>query len=225
MITSKNAPLLERQLLLQLGDRLRSLRLAQGLTASELAERLGTTRNTLRAVEAGDPGPAIGTYLKVMSALGVAGDLALLAGDFQQPPPPTTAGARSRRPVPRVSVQIQVDSSRHRLQDLQSHALHAQAVSKLKQQPELIVRAQDTLESWQATADPRSRPLLIEWDRILKERAWGKALGRSALAQQLRQASPLLAVLSSEEREAVLSQVRELKAGLTLGTDADGAPA
>jgi len=70
-------PLLERQLLLQLGDRLRRLRKAQGLGTVEMAARAGVSRNTLRAVEAGDPAPSIGTYLRIMSVLGVGADVAI----------------------------------------------------------------------------------------------------------------------------------------------------
>ena len=66
---------LERQLLLQLGERLQRLRKAQALSAVLMAQRVGISRTTLAAVEAGDPGPSIGTYLRVMSELGVAGDL------------------------------------------------------------------------------------------------------------------------------------------------------
>ena len=63
---------LERQLLLQLGDRLKRLRKAQGLGTVEMAKRAGISRTTLSSVESGDPGPAIGTYLRVMSVLGVS---------------------------------------------------------------------------------------------------------------------------------------------------------
>ena len=80
-----HAILLERQLLLQLGDRLKRLRKAQRLGTVDLAARAGIARNTLRAVESGDPGPSIGTYLRVMSILGACGDLALLAGDVAPP--------------------------------------------------------------------------------------------------------------------------------------------
>jgi DNA-binding XRE family transcriptional regulator len=70
---------LERQLLLQLGDRLKRLRKEERLGTVEMAKRVGISRTTLSAVEAGDPGPAIGTYLRVMSVLGISGELALLA--------------------------------------------------------------------------------------------------------------------------------------------------
>jgi DNA-binding XRE family transcriptional regulator len=74
-----------------------------------MAARAGVARNTLRAVEAGDPGPSIGTYLRVMSVLGISGELALLAGDTMQPPPPDSAAARSRRAAPVVQVRVSAD--------------------------------------------------------------------------------------------------------------------
>ena len=88
---------LHRQLLLQLGDRLRRLRKARKLTTVEMAERAGISRMTLASVEAGDPGPSMGTYLRVMGVLGCAADLAFLAGDMVHPAQPGTAAARSHR--------------------------------------------------------------------------------------------------------------------------------
>ena len=65
--------MLNRHLLLQLGDRLRGLRKARGMTTEQLAVAAGITRKTLRSVETGDPFSAIGTYLRVMAVLGVNG--------------------------------------------------------------------------------------------------------------------------------------------------------
>src|SRR5438045_3327574 len=89
----ENSTVVDRQLLLQLGDRLRRLRKAQGVGTVEMAKRVGISRTTLSAVEAGDPGPSMGTYLRVMSVLGIGGDLALLAGDTLRPATPGSAGA------------------------------------------------------------------------------------------------------------------------------------
>lgn len=59
---------LERQLLVQLGGRLRAVRIHQGWTASQMAEKVGISRTTLASAEAGAASPAIGTYLKVVGA-------------------------------------------------------------------------------------------------------------------------------------------------------------
>jgi len=212
--------LLDRQLLLQLGDRLKRLRVALGMSASDMASQVGITRNTLRAVESGDPAPSMGTYLRVMSVLGVSGELALLAGDTLQPAPAGSAAARSRQAKPVVQVHITADDGQHRLQDLQSLALHEEAVRQVKAHPELLDQARKTVDHWLATGDPRSAMLWREWRTILDAEAWRKVLGRSRHAQQLRQASPLVTVLPADARSAVLDQVRQLKQGLTLSDPA-----
>lgn len=207
---------LERQLLLQLADRLKRLRKAQGVGTVEMAARAGITRNTLRSVEAGDPGPSIGTYLRIMSVLGISGELALLAGDTLQPPPPGSAAARSRRAAPAVQVRVSADETSHRLQDLQSLALHEEAVRLAKSNPAVVLRAQDTARRWLASGDVRSASLWREWQNILGSGAWRKVLGRTRHAQQLRQASPLVTVLPEETRQRILKQVRDLKTGVVI---------
>lgn len=217
MSTSEISPVLERQLLLQLGDRLKRLRKAQGLGTVEMAARAGITRNTLRAVEAGDPAPSIGTYLRVMSILGVSGELALLAGDTMQPPPADSAAARSRRAAPVVQVRVSADEAGHQLQDLQSLALHEEAVKLAKANPALVLQAQETAKRWLDTGDSRSASLWREWLTILGAGTWRKALGRTRHAQQLRQASPLVTVLPDDLRQRILKQVGSLKKGVVIG--------
>lgn len=219
MIGRTDAPsVLERQLLLQLGDRLRQLRKAHGLTTVEMARQVDISRTTLAAVEAGDPSPSIGTYVRVMAVLGVAGDLALLATDTFQPSPSGTAAARSRRARPAVRVLVTSDSAQHEAQDLQSLALHEAAVSAIRHDPTLIDQALKTLQRWRASSGmSRSASLWDEWEQILTRRSWRKALGRTRRAQELRQASPLPALLADDVRREILSQVQKLKRGVTLG--------
>lgn len=208
---------LERQLLLQLGDRLKRLRKAQGLGTVEMAKRLGLSRMTLSAVEAGDPGPSMGTYLRVMSVLGVSGELALLAGDTLQPAPAGSAAAKSRRPRPVVQVLISADESRHQIQDLQSLALHEEAVRLVRSDPALFQQAQETLERWLQAGNSRSSALWRDWQDILTHGKWRKVLGRTRRAQELRQASPLVTVLPTEVRQRILNEVSDLKKGIALG--------
>lgn len=217
MSTSEISTILERQLLLQLGDRLKRLRKAQRVGTVEMAARVGITRNTLRAVEAGDPAPSIGTYLRVMSVLGVSGELALLAGDTIQPPPADSAAARSRHAPPIVQVRISSDDTRHRLQDLQSLALHEEAVRLAKANPALALLAQETAKRWLATGDSRSASLWREWQNILDVGSWRKVLSRTRHAQQLRQTSPLVTVLPENVRQRILKQVSNLKKGVVIG--------
>jgi len=217
MYEPESTAVLERQLLLQLGDRLKRLRKARGLGTVEMAKRAGISRTTLSSVEAGDPGPSIGTYLRVMSVLGVSGELALLAGDALQPGPPGTAAARSRRARPVVQVTVSTDESRHRVQDLQSLALHEEAVRLVRNDPALLLRAQETLDRWLASGNSRSTGLWREWQDILRHGKWRKILGRTRRAQELRQASPLTAVLPDQVRQSVLDQMSQLRQGVVLG--------
>lgn len=217
-----SAAVLERQLLLQLGDRLKRLRKAQALGTVEMAKRVGISRTTLSAIEAGDPGPSMGTYLRVMSVLGVSGELALLAGDAMQPAPPGSAAARSRRSRPAVQVRVSVDEARHQVQDLQSLALHEEAVRLVRADPALLHRAEETLQRWLQSGNSRSSSLWLEWQDILKREQWRKVLGRTRRAQELRQASPLITVIPEDVRQGILAQVSELKKGVVLGDAESG---
>jgi transcriptional regulator with XRE-family HTH domain len=218
MITPQINLILDRQLLLQLGDRIKRLRKAQRLGTVEMAARASISRNTLRAVESGDPGAAIGTYVRVMSILGVSGELALLAGDILSPPPAAYAATQSRIAAPSVEIRISADQGAHRIQDLQSLALHGEAVRLVKLNPALVQQAKDTLLHWLKSGDTRSVGLWREWEKILDSGAWRKVLSRTRRAQQLRQASPLVTVLPDEVRQRVLAQANRLKHGLVLGT-------
>ena len=210
---------LHRQLLLQLGDRLRRLRKARKLTTVEMAERAGISRMTLASVEACDPGPSMGTYLRVMGVLGVAADLAFLAGDMVHPAQPGTAAARSHRPAPQVQIMISADSKRHQAQDLLSLVLHEKAVERVRANPELIEEAKETVNRWMKSGNAHSHTLYAEWLKILMAKKWSKVLGRSRHAQELRQASPLPTLLSKEDRESILSHVSTLKKGIVFGAE------
>lgn len=210
---------LERQLLLQLGDRLKRLREAQGIDTVEMAKRVGVTRNTLRAVESGDPATAIGTYVRVMSILGVGAELALLGGDTLAPAPAGSAAARSRRFAPVVEVKVSADRGGHQLQDLQSLVLHEEAVRLVRTNPRLIETAMATAQRWLDSGNSRSASLWHEWLAILKARAWRKVLGRTRHAQQLRQASPLVTVLPEKLRRQILDDIGDLKRGVVMGSD------
>jgi transcriptional regulator with XRE-family HTH domain len=225
MSGTDNSPVLERQLLLQLGDRLRRLRKAKGLGTVEMSRRAGISRTTLSSVESGDPGPAIGTYLRVMSVLGIGGDLALLAGDALQPGQPGTAAARSKRARPLVQVTVSTDDTRHQAQDLRSLALHEEAVRLARADPGFLVQAQKTLDGWLASGNSRSLGLWQEWQEILRGAKWRKVLARTRRAQELRQASPLTAVLPAQIRQDVLDQVGELQRGVVLGDSEAKTPA
>lgn len=203
----------ERQLLIQLGERLRRARQAQGLTTVALADRAGVSRMTLSAVEAGEPAPTMGTYLRVMSALGFAGDLALVAtGELKSD--------NSDEPVSKVVLVAK--SAEHDIQDLQSLLLHEEAVRLLRQRPDLIASALETLEKWRSSGGRHSRVLLDEWSVILHRRDWRRALALTRRSKELRQASPLTVLLPAAVRDRVLKEVRLLKQGVPLGRMSSG---
>lgn len=60
-----------RNAALALGQQLAIARRQQRRTATEIAERAGVTRVTLRRVEQGDPNVAIGIYFEVAAVLSV----------------------------------------------------------------------------------------------------------------------------------------------------------
>ena len=82
MKRSKGAaiPALQR-ILTDMGDNIRLARLRRKLPATMIAERAGIARNTLRAIEHGDPRVAFGAYANVLLCLGLEKDLLLIASD------------------------------------------------------------------------------------------------------------------------------------------------
>lgn len=78
------APILypsQSRLLRELGQRLREARLRRRFSVSQVAGRADVSRPTLNKVEQGDPAVTIGTYLRVLTVLGLEKDLALLGAD------------------------------------------------------------------------------------------------------------------------------------------------
>jgi transcriptional regulator with XRE-family HTH domain len=71
----------QQRLLNTAGENIRLARLRRDLSAAQVAERAGISRTTLFKVENGDPGAAMGTYLKVLFVLNLENDLLRLAGD------------------------------------------------------------------------------------------------------------------------------------------------
>jgi len=78
------APLLyprQAKLVADFGQRLREARLRRRFTASLVAERADISRQTLTKVERGDPSVTLGTYVRVLVAVGLESDVALVAKD------------------------------------------------------------------------------------------------------------------------------------------------
>jgi transcriptional regulator with XRE-family HTH domain len=210
---SELASALDRQLLLQLGERLKRTRLEQALTTTQMAERAGISRMTLSAIEAGEPSPTMGSYLRVMGVLGVSKDLALLGTDSLAKASSTHAPAQEAR-----QASVSASDARHEIQDLQSLVLHEEAVRRMRKQPELIAQALHTLESWRSKGSANAAVLLDEWSVILRRRAWRKALSRTKRGRELRQASPVTTVLPPEVRQQIIEDTQRLKKGVVLGS-------
>ena len=213
---------LDRQLLLQLGERLKRARRQKRISSVALAEQVGMSRTTLAAIESGDPSPSMGNYVRVMSALGLSADLALLASDALQVVP--VASELRRRPTPMVSVVVKAEGS-HDAQDLQSLMLHKEAIKLMRGDPQLIDQALATLEKWRSSGSGHSRFLWDEWSVILHRRDWRRALSMSRRGRELRQASPVPTILPAAIRGAVLEQINALKKGVLVGSKPGGAGA
>ncbi len=70
-----------RRVLTELGENIRLVRLRRRFSAALIAERAGIARNTLRAIEKGDPSVTFGAYANVLFCLGIEKDLGLVARD------------------------------------------------------------------------------------------------------------------------------------------------
>jgi transcriptional regulator with XRE-family HTH domain len=68
-----------RRQVVALGKRLRAARLRRRMTQPMLAERVGISVPTLGKLEAGDPSTSLATMLRVLTVLGMAADIDLLA--------------------------------------------------------------------------------------------------------------------------------------------------
>ena len=68
-------------MLAALGERLRLARRRRKLSSATVAERAGISRTTLYHAERGDSAVTLGTYLRIMTALGLEKDFDLLASD------------------------------------------------------------------------------------------------------------------------------------------------
>jgi transcriptional regulator with XRE-family HTH domain len=70
-----------RRLLIEMGENIRLARLRRKFSATVVAERAGIARNTLRAIERGEPSVTLGAYANVLFCLGLEHDLKIIARD------------------------------------------------------------------------------------------------------------------------------------------------
>lgn len=70
-----------QRLLATLGENIRLARLRRKISMVMLAKRAGIARNTLTAIEHGDPRVSLGAYVNVLFCLGLEKDLLQIASD------------------------------------------------------------------------------------------------------------------------------------------------
>lgn len=71
----------QQRILATLGENIRLARLRRDLSAEQVAERAGIGRATLTRLEQGKEGVSINIYIKVLTVLGLDGDIAKVAAD------------------------------------------------------------------------------------------------------------------------------------------------
>ena len=71
----------QEAILVQLGENIRLAAKRRKLTQTQMAERTGLSKPTLRKIERGDGSVSMGHYLLVLSVLGLADDLIEVARD------------------------------------------------------------------------------------------------------------------------------------------------
>ncbi|MFI3261359.1 MAG: helix-turn-helix transcriptional regulator [Rikenellaceae bacterium] len=71
----------QQRLLNNLGENIKYARLRRDLSSEQLSERAGLSRSTIINIEKGLEGVAIGSYLRVLSVLGLDKDLLNVAKD------------------------------------------------------------------------------------------------------------------------------------------------
>ena len=71
----------QKRMFKQVGEQLRLARLRRRLSAEQVAERAGISRNTLYLLEKGKPSSSIATLFRILSVLGLEEDFVEIAKD------------------------------------------------------------------------------------------------------------------------------------------------
>lgn len=88
-------------MLTRLGERIKLARLRRKFSSATVSTRAGISRTTLYKVEAGEAGVTLGTYLRVLAALGLSGDFDKLAADDHVGRRLQDLGLEPKLPAPR----------------------------------------------------------------------------------------------------------------------------
>ncbi len=71
----------QRRMLAEMGAQIKMARLRRNITSQQMAERTQLGRNTIVNIEAGSESVSMGSYFRVLVALGLDGDILCLAKD------------------------------------------------------------------------------------------------------------------------------------------------
>lgn len=111
-------PTLQRRLT-SVGENLKLARLRRRLSATQIAERAGISRPTLRAIERGDPSVSFGAYASVLFCLSLEADLEVLGRDDELGRNLQDAGLITKRRSPRRQPDItKVQSAPKMIEDV-----------------------------------------------------------------------------------------------------------
>jgi len=91
-----------RRISAEVGENIRLARLRRKLPATMVAQRAGIARNTLRAIEKGDPSVTFSAYANVLFTLGLENDLRLIASDDELGRKLQDAGLSTKARAPRM---------------------------------------------------------------------------------------------------------------------------
>lgn len=86
----------------ELGENIRLARLRRKLSSTMVAKRAGIARNTLRAIEQGDPKVTFAAYANVLFTLGLENDIKLIARDDELGRKLQDAGLPTKARAPRI---------------------------------------------------------------------------------------------------------------------------
>lgn len=89
----------------EVGENIRSARLRRKLSAANVAERADISRNTLRAIERGEPTVSFGAVVNVLLCLRLAEDLRLIARDDELGRKLQDAGLPSKIRAPKKTIK------------------------------------------------------------------------------------------------------------------------
>lgn len=95
----------------------------------------------------------------------------------------------------------------HQEIDRRSLDLHRLIASKIRNNPALFSKVQDTLARWRGIVSESTQPYLLQWETLIDqgiEKCLAVAEEDSPNATALRQSSPFCGILTNQERHEFL---------------------